>query len=173
MRIVTFFFIFMCYALAMASNAASELVDMALCKSTDFTLGQRWCSEGTCLRGDDVVVQHDQLDSMYLFTKIDSNQDMEVVHVWFFDHKLAGSSPSYYVQGRGYQESPDPVVKQLGLSPAEASSMVSAVKLFVQPSPGWRTRSSMAIGRWAKGSWEVRVYDENGEVLGSSSFVVE
>lgn len=155
---------------------AAEIESLVLCPAAD--LGNKDCRAGEALQGEGIRIDHRTVHRIFVLSALSSDKPDLITHVWVFNGRRQPQEPPTLYRGdrRTFVAGAARVLDEL--SGRKDVSWVSAaaaiVRLLIEPSPYYRTRSSKILNaRWV-GSWRVLIFDgsASNRPLGEIDFKV-
>ncbi len=157
---------------------ASELRKFGLCKEADFNKKTYECSRLITAEKDTVTtIKLSDREKLYCITELHASVEEEILHVWFHrgDDNENDKATFYDERQRSYLGDTELLwlASQEGFNLAEDA--VSVVKLYIEPSENFRTRSSKKLWPHSIGAWRIEVYSlsPTPDILGILRFRIE
>ncbi|MFH1743078.1 MAG: hypothetical protein ABIH23_29075 [bacterium] len=141
---------------------SAELLYAYLCVEEDVTSDGKDCVEGKELCGPGIVLDHKEVNAVYLITAFKASGDERILHLWFFNEtRMPQEKPTVYRQGReGFVEDAKSCLSWLKNTKDVKwwQSLAAAVELVISNSERYRTRSLKKLGpEWVE-KWSVIIY---------------
>lgn len=147
---------------AQQSAGSQKLISSGLCTADNYDSTARSCSAGQLLRGDGIVVGHN--DKICLLSAYRTPDEEELTHVWYFEgNRIPQEQPTVW------QEKTESFLENVAaeldwLKEKDEVKMTNAaaaiVKLLINPSARFRTKSCKMLSEEWIGPWKVKIYDE-------------